>query len=91
MAEHRKHKSYLHGAAVLAVGVAIVRVIGLVYRIPIANILGDAGNSIFGMAYSIYQTLLIVSTAGLPVALSRMISRSNTLGRGVEVKRIVGR
>ncbi|MCL2563671.1 MAG: oligosaccharide flippase family protein, partial [Oscillospiraceae bacterium] len=92
MTNHRQN-NYLHGAAVLAMGVAIVKVIGAVYRIPINNILGDVGTSTFTVAFSIYQFLLAVSTAGLPVALSKMVASADALGRPRQVKRVflVGR
>ena len=85
---HRHNRGYLHGAVILAAGVAIVRVIGLVYRIPIANILGSEGMSTFTVAFSIYQFLLIVATAGLPVALSKMIASADALNRPAQVRRV---
>jgi len=85
---HSKHnKGYLHGAAILAGAVAIVKVLGAIYRIPVGNILGDVGFSTFQSAHAIYAFLLTLSTAGLPVALSKMISTSHALGRGAQVKR----
>ena len=91
---HSKHnKGYLHGAAILAAAVAIVKLFGAIYRIPVFNILGSEGFSTFFVAHGIYVFLLTLSTAGLPVALSKMISASHTLGRGEQVKRtfLVGR
>ena len=86
MAESKK-QSFFGGAAVLAVGIALVKVIGAVFAIPLFNILGDAGAADFNNAYNIYSTLLMVSTAGLPVALSKMVSEANTLGRGNQARR----
>lgn len=92
MAEQRK-QSFVQGAAVLAAAVLIVKIIGAIYKIPLGNILGDEGMAHFGVAYNIYTLLLTVSTAGLPVALSRLISEADALGRVNQVKRIfnVGR
>ena len=67
------------GAAVLAAGVVIVKIIGALFKIPLANILGETGNADFNNAYNIYAVLLTISTAGLPVALSKMISEAKTL------------
>lgn len=86
MAESKK-QSFFGGAAVLAAGIAMVKVIGAVFAIPLFNILGDAGAADFNNAYNIYSTLLMVSTAGLPVALSKMVSEANTLGRGNQARR----
>ncbi len=87
MAEEKK-QNYLHGAAILAATVAIVKVIGAIYKIPIGNILGDDGYANFIVAYNIYSMLLSISTAGLPVALSKMISVAHATGRENQVKRI---
>lgn len=82
-----KKQNYLHGAAILATGVVIMKILGAIYKIPLTNILGDAGYGYFNAAYLIYNVLLSISTAGLPVALSRIISEENALGRGNQAKR----
>ena len=69
-----KKQSFLHGAAILALATAIVKVIGACYKIPMVRIIGNQGYTYFLAAYDIYSVLLTVSTAGLPVAMSRMIS-----------------
>ena len=81
-------QSFLHGAAVLAAATAIVKVIGAIYSIPLANIIGDEGFSYFSKAYLIYEVLLMISTTGLPVAMSRMISQAQTLDRHDQVRKI---
>ena len=87
MADQKK-QSFVQGAAMLTAAVIIVKVIGALYKIPLGNILGDEGMGYFGAAYNIYALLLTISTAGLPVALSRMVSESNALGKRMQVKRI---
>lgn len=82
-----KKQNYLHGAAILTLGVIIMKILGAIYKIPLRNILGDAGYGYFNAAYSIYNVLLTISSAGLPVALSRMIAEANTLGRYNQVQR----
>ena len=76
-----KKQSFLGGAAVLAFGIVAVKIIGAVFKIPLRNILGEGGSADFSNAYNIYATLLTVSTAGLPVALSKLVSESYALGR----------
>lgn len=71
-----KKQSFLGGAAVLAFGIVAVKIIGAVFKIPLRNILGEGGSADFSNAYNIYATLLTVSTAGLPVALSKLVSES---------------
>ena len=75
MASNKK-QSFLHGAALLAGATAIVKVLGALYKIPLGNIIGDAGFGYFNTAYDIYSVLLMISTAGLPVAMSRMIAEA---------------
>ena len=82
-----KKQNYMYGAAILAAGVVIMKILGAIYKIPLQHILGDVGYGYFNAAYSIYNVLLTVSTAGLPVALSRMISSANTAGRPLQVRR----
>lgn len=69
------------------IGIAIVKVIGALYKIPISNILGDEGNGHFNNAYVVYNLLLMVSTAGLPIALSKTISEAQALGWRNQVQR----
>lgn len=83
-----KSQNYLHGAAILAAGVVIMKILGAIYKIPLGNILGDDGYAYFLVAYNIYNLLLTIATAGFPVALSRMISEANTLDRQNQIKRI---
>ena len=87
MSEPRK-QNYLHGAAILAFGVVIMKILGAIYKIPLGNILGDEGYTHFLVAYNIYSVFLTLATAGLPVALSRLIAEANTMDRPNQVRRI---
>lgn len=87
MSEQKK-QSFLHGAALLAMATAVVKVIGALYKLPLNAILGTKGFAYFNTAYDIYSVLLMVSTAGLPVALSRMISAASSLGNHRQIRRI---
>lgn len=87
MSEPQK-QNFLHGATILAAGVVVMKILGAIYKIPLRNILGDTGYGYFNAAYVIYNVLLTIATAGLPVALSRMISEANTLNRPMQARRI---
>ena len=87
MAEQKK-QSFLHGAALLAMATAIVKVIGALYKIPLNAIIGTRGFAYFNTAYDIYSVLLMISTAGLPVAMSRMISAASSLNNTRQMRRI---
>ncbi|NLM61745.1 MAG: polysaccharide biosynthesis protein [Clostridiales bacterium] len=85
----RRKQSFLQGAAVLAAAVAIVKVIGFIGKIPLVNILGGHGLGHYNIAYNIYNVMLTISTAGLPVAVSKMVAEANALGRAREVRKIL--
>lgn len=86
MAEENR-QNFLHGAVILAAGVVIIKLLGAIYKIPLRNIIGETGYGYFFAAYTIYNFFLTISTAGLPVALSRMISEANTLGKPRQARR----
>lgn len=86
MTEH-KGQNYLHGAAILTAGVIIMKILGFLYKMPIGNIIGDDGYSLFTASYNVYNVFLTLSTAGLPIALARMISEANAQGRVNQLRR----
>ncbi len=88
MSQNDKKQSFLHGAALLALATAIVKVIGALYKIPLKMVIGDQGYSYFCTAYDIYSVLLMISTTGLPVAMSRMISQASSLGHYRQVRKV---
>ena len=88
MALPQRKQNFMEGAAVLTLAVAVTKVLGAVYKIPLGNLLDKDGMAHFYVAYNIYSLLLIVSTAGLPLALSRLVSQAEARGRVNQRKRI---
>ena len=88
MSETSKKQNFLQGAALLAMATAIVKVIGAFYKLPLNMAIGAEGYSYFTTAYDIYSVLLLISTAGLPVAVSRMISQASTLQAYTRLRKI---
>lgn len=86
MAE-QKGQNYLHGAAILTAGVVIMKILGFIYKVPIGNIIGSDGYASFIATYNVYNVFLTLSTAGLPIALSRMISEARAEGRPLQARR----
>ena len=82
-----RQNTFFGGAAILAAGILVVKVIGMLYKIPLLNIIGEQGAADFNNAYNIYAVLLTISTAGLPVAVSKLVSEASTLGRRNQVRR----
>ena len=83
-----KSNTFFGGAAILAVGIMVVKVIGMFYKIPLVWIIGDQGTADFNNAYNIYAVLLTISTAGLPVAVSKLVSEASATGKHNQVRRI---
>lgn len=81
-------KSFVKGAGILAVSGLIVKFIGAVFRIPLTNIIGTEGIGLYQLAYPIYAFLLVASTSGLPVAISKMVSEEIALGNHYGAYRI---
>lgn len=79
---------FFSGVLILTVANLLVKVIGLFYKIPLHNLLGDVGMGHFNSAYKIYTAFYLVSTGGLPVAVSLMVSRARAKGNKEEVKNI---
>ena len=88
MSETSKKQSFLHGTALLALATAVVKVIGALYKIPLNAIIGTQGFGYYSTAYEIYTLLLMISTAGLPVAMSRMIAQASSLNHFRQVRKI---
>ena len=84
----KKGQNYLHGAAILTAGVIIMKILGFFYKIPLGNILGDEGYSMFMGAYSIYFIFFTLATAGLPVALSRLVAEADANGRARQEQKL---
>ncbi len=81
-------KAFVRGAAILALTGIAARVIGAVFRVILAAILGDEGIGLYQYAYPIYSTLLVLSTAGIPVALSKIMAEKIALRDYLEAQRV---
>ena len=73
--------SFLVQGSILAVASIISRIIGLIYRIPMTEIIGDIGNDYYGSAFEIYNVMLIISSYSLPLAVSKLVSAQVAKGR----------
>ena len=77
MADQKKssNSSIVVQSAILAAAQILVRVIGLLYRVPMQRIIGDVGNGYYGAAYEIYQFILLLSANGIPTAVALLVAR----------------
>ena len=88
MAQKRTEKNFMAQGAILGIASIIVRIIGLIYRIPLNNILGEKGVAYYGVAFQVYSILLLLSSYSLPLAVSKMVSARVTLGRYKQTRRL---
>lgn len=84
----KKNQTFVEGALILMIANILVKVIGAIFKIPLNYLLGDDGMGYFGSAYMVYNWLFIVATAGMPVAISKMVAESAARGNTAEVRKI---
>ncbi len=82
----RKNQSLLNGALILSLATIIVKVIGVIYKIPLSNMIGTVGRGYFDSAYNLYVPIYTISMAGLPVAISNMVSKAMAMGNYRDVR-----
>ena len=74
-----KKNTFIEGAFVATFSILLCKVIGLLYVVPFYSIIGNKGGALYSYAYSIYAIFLSLSTCGIPIALSKLVSESNAL------------
>lgn len=67
MGNSNKKSNYIVQGGILAAASILVRIIGMVYRIPVTRILGPIGNSYYSAAYEVYSMMLLISSFSLPL------------------------
>ncbi len=86
---NKKNKNFVIGAFIIAISHILVKVIGALYKIPLDTyILQTEGMGIYNSSYTIYNWLFVVSTAGLPVAISKMVAEACAQGNYNEARKI---
>ena len=87
--EKKAGSNFIIQGSILALAGIIVRLIGMLYRIPLANYIGDEGNGYYSAAYNIYSIMLILSSYSLPVAVSKMVSARLARGQYRNARKIL--
>lgn len=83
-----KKSSFLEGAFIATLCIVITKILGILYVIPFYKIIGEQGGTLYGYAYNIYNVFLIISSAGIPLAISKLTSEYNTLGMNNQKRRM---
>jgi len=73
-------QSFLKGAAILGIAGIIVKIMGAFFRIPLGNMIGEEGMGYYQASYPIYVLLLVISTSGIPTAISKLVAERNAMG-----------
>ena len=81
-------QSFVKGAAILSISTFIVKILGLAFSIPIANIVSVQGMSYFYTAYDIFLIFMVISSSGIPTAISRMVGTSIDAGRKDDAEKV---
>jgi stage V sporulation protein B len=83
-----KKDSLIKGTIILAAAALVARFLGIFQRVPLEQIMGDAGDAYFALANNLYLLLLIIATGGIPSTISKMISERYAQGKSSEARRI---
>ncbi len=75
-----KRQAFLEGAFIATFCIIISKILGIIYVIPFYKIIGEQGGTLYGYAYNIYNVFLTISSAGIPLAISKLTSEYDTLG-----------
>ena len=81
MGSTKKDSNFLVQGSILAAASIISRIIGLLYRLPMTDIIGDTGNNYYSCAFEIYNIMLIISSYSLPLAVSKLVSARMAKGQ----------
>ncbi len=76
-----KKSSFIEGTIIATLSIIIVKILGMLYVIPFYALIGVNGAALYAYAYNIYVIFLDISSAGLPIAISKVINEFNTLGK----------
>lgn len=75
-----RKNSFIKGALFVTLGIVITKILGILYVIPFHALIGEKGGALYGYAYTIYVFFISLSTAGIPLAISKLVSEYNTMG-----------
>ena len=88
-AAKKKEANFVVQGSILAVAGIIVRLIGMLYRIPMTNIIGDEGMGYYSTAFNVYNIMLILSSYSLPLAVSKMVAARIARGQYRNMSRVL--
>lgn len=75
-----KKNTFIKGALITTFGVIFTKIIGILYVIPFHSLIGEKGGALYGYAYTIYSIFVSLASAGIPLAISKLVSEYQALG-----------
>ena len=84
---HNRH-TVMYGAVILSAAGIIIKILGAVFRIPLANMIGDEGMGYYSGAYPVYTLLVVIGASGIPIAVSRLVAEHNAEGEPGSANRV---
>ena len=83
-----KKSNFVKGAFITTLGIVIAKILGIIYVIPFHAVIGEKGGALYGYAYTIYSVFMSLASAGIPLAISKLVSEYQTLGYYGAKKRV---
>lgn len=83
-----KKNGFVKGAFITTIGIVIAKILGIIYVVPFHAVIGDKGGALYGYAYTIYAVFMSLASAGIPLAISKLVSEYQTLGYYSAKKRV---
>ncbi len=80
--------TFVKGAFITTLGIIVSKILGVLYVIPFHAMIGEKGGALYGYAYTIYAFFMSIATAGIPLAISKLVSEYQTLGYYQAKKRV---
>ena len=75
-----KKGTFINGVFITTLGIVISKILGVIYVVPFHSIIGEKGGALYGYAYTIYLFFMSLSSAGIPLAISKVVSEYQALG-----------
>ena len=75
-----KKNTFINGALITTFGVIFTKILGVLYVIPFHALIGEKGGALYGYAYTIYTFFVTLASAGIPLAISKLVSEYQALG-----------
>lgn len=82
-------QSFLTGALIISLAGMVVKVISMLFRIPLTNLVGSTGMGYYSVAYSVYNFMITIAASGLSVAVSKIVAESVASGRYKDIKTVI--